>query len=89
MGGQIAWEFRPLLKTDGKPKNGLVGGLSYRYQRMISGDAPDIDRVDASIKHRWWAGDLAFDVGLAYADGTEVKSFADENIYSVAIGFLF
>lgn len=89
VGGDITWEFRPRLLTDGKPKDGLVGGITYRYQRMISGNAPDIDRLDANLKYRWWLSDLAFDLGVTYSDGTEPKSLVDENKLTATIGIIF
>lgn len=89
LGGEVLWEFRPPLLGDGKPADGLVGSLGYRYQRMVAGNAPDIDRFDASLKYRWWAGDLAFDLGFTFSDGTEPKSLVDENKFSVSVGVLY
>jgi len=89
IGGDVTWEFRPRLLSDGKPRDGMVGSLVYRYQRMVAGQAPDIDRFDATLKYRWWTKDLAFDLGFTYSDGTEPKSLADENKLSITIGILY
>lgn len=90
LGGDIGWEFRPrLLEKDNKPRDGLVGGVTYRYQRMVLGRAPDIDRIEAALKYRWWAGDLAIDFGLSYIDGTEPKSLVDENKIALTLGLTY
>ena len=89
IGGDVIWEFRPRLLSDGKPRDGMVGSMVYRYQRMVAGQAPDIDRFDATLKYRWWAKDLAFDLGFTYSDGTEPKSLADENKVSITFGVLY
>lgn len=89
IGGDLGWEFRPSLLGDGKPRDGLVGGVVYRYQRMIAGRAPDIDRIDASLKYRWWLSDLAVDLGLSYSDGTEPKSLVDENKIAISLGLTY
>jgi hypothetical protein len=88
LGGTIGLELRPRLLRN-VPQDGLVANLLYRYQPMISGRAPNIDRFEASIKHRWWAGGLAVDLGVTYADGIERKSLIDENRLSVALGLLY
>ena len=89
VGGDLGWEFRPILLGDGKPRDGLVGGVTYRYQRIISGRAPDIDRFDASLKYRWWIDNLAVDFGLSYSDGTEPKSLVDENKIAITLGLTY
>jgi hypothetical protein len=93
IGGEVGFEFRPKAKTqvDGSLKipDGIVGSVTYRYQPMIAGAIADIDRLDGSLNYRWWADQVAFDFGLAYADGTETKSFADENRLQVSFGILF
>lgn len=92
-GGEFGFEFRPKAKmqVDGslKTPDGIVGSLTYRFQPMIAGTVNDIDRLDASVRYRWWADQVAFDFGLTYADGTEVKSFADENRLLFSFGILF
>lgn len=77
------------LDINGKPQDGLVGNVTYRYLNMVSGKGPDIDRVEASLAYRWWAGDVGFDLGLTYVDGIERKSLADEHRFGFTIGVIY
>jgi hypothetical protein len=63
--------------------------VRYTYLALLDGALPDVDRLDASLAWRIWAGDVAFDLGLTYADGTERKSFADEHRFGVRLGLLY
>lgn len=89
IGGVVGAEFRRALDLSGSPRDGLVASLSYRYLPLVDGRGPDIDRVDASLGYRWWAGDLGFELGLTYADGTERKSLADENRFGITFGLIY
>lgn len=88
IGGEIGFEFRPPLRGN-DPADGFVGGVTYRYQPMVAGQAPAIDRVDVTLKYRWWIDRLAVDFGLTFADGIETKSFTDENKLGLTLGLLF
>lgn len=89
-GGSVGLDFaRSLDRNTGDPRPGLVGSVRYTYLANVEGPLPDIDRLDASLSYRWWIGDLGFDVGITYADGTERKSFADENRFGFRIGVLY
>lgn len=89
LGGSVGIEFSQPLGADGKPKDGLTASLTYRYLNMVSGRGPDIDRVDATLAYRVWAGKIAFDFGLTYADGIERKSLADEHRIAASFGVLY
>lgn len=88
MGGEVGFEFRPPLKGNA-PSDGFVGGITYRYQPMVAGRAPNIDRLDVTMKYRWWLDKLAVDFGVTFADGIETKSFADENKFGLTLGLIF
>lgn len=89
VGGSATLTFRRSLDIDGKPRDGLVGNLTYRYLDMVAGKGPSLDRVDASLAYRWWAGEVGFDIGLTYADGIERKSLADEHRFGFTLGVIY
>lgn len=89
VGGSGTISFRRGIDVDGKPQDGLLANLTYRYLDMISGKGPDIDRFEASLVYRWWAGDVGFDFGLTYTDGIERKSLADEHRYGITLGVIY
>ena len=89
LGGTAGIEFGPGFDPDGNIGNGPVASARYTYLKMVEGALPDIDRFEASLSYRWWIGDVGFDFGLAYADGTERKSFADENRFGFKIGIIY
>lgn len=86
-GGTIGYEFAPRLRG-GEKQDGLTGSARYTYLAMLDGSLRDIDRFETNLSYRFWFGSVAFDIGLEYADGTERKSFADENRLSFRIGLL-
>lgn len=88
-GGSGTISFRRALDINGAPQDGLVANLTYRYLDMLSGKGPDIDRFEASVAYRWWAGDVGFDFGLTYTDGIERKSLADEHRYGITLGVIY
>lgn len=89
LGPSLGFAFRRSLDVSGKPRDGLVGSVTYRYLPVIAGTAPDIDRLDASLVYRWWVDDLGLDLGLTYADGIERKSLSDENRFGFTLGIIF
>lgn len=88
-GPSLGLTLRRSLDANGKPRDGLVGNVTYRYLPVLTGTAPDLDRIEASIAYRWWAKDLGFDLGLTYADGIERKSLADEHRFGFTFGVIF
>ncbi|WP_380872496.1 hypothetical protein ACFB49_34280 [Sphingomonas sp. DBB INV C78] len=88
LGGLIGASFRRSLDANGNPQDGLVASVNYRYLPLVDGDGPDIDRIDASLGYRWWAGEIGFELGLTYADGTEIKSLADEHRVGITFGVI-
>lgn len=75
----------PLLE-----KSGVVGSFRYRYLPTISGRAPDINRIEAALKYRWWvAGATAFDFGFTYKRGEEFKTYTDEDALELSFGVIF
>ena len=89
VGGSGTLTFRRALDINGKPQDGLVGSVSYRYLDMVAGKGPSIDRFDATLAYRWWAGDVGFDIGLTYGDGIERKSLADEHRFGFTVGVIY
>lgn len=89
LGGVIGAEFRRELDLNNNPQNGLVGNVSYRYLRLLDGIGPDVDRLEASLSYRWWAGTVGFDLGFNYVDGTERKSLSDEHRLGVRFGIIY
>lgn len=74
----------PLLE-----KSGVIGSLRYRYLPTISGEAPTIKRLEASLKYRWWLNDgTAVDFGVTYKHGEELKTYTNEDSINLSLGFL-
>lgn len=75
----------PLLE-----KSGVVGAFRYRWLPTVSGLAPDVKRIEASLKYRWWIGAAsAFDFGLTYKRGEEFKTYTDEDSLELSFGVIF
>jgi hypothetical protein len=75
----------PLLE-----KSGVVGSFRYRWLPTISGVAPDVERIEAALKYRWWIGAAtAFDFGLTYKRGEEFKTYTDEDSLELSFGVIF
>jgi hypothetical protein len=89
VGGTAGFELTRSPGPEGEPRDGPVASVRYTYLALLDGALPDVDRLDASLAWRIWAGDVAFDLGLTYADGTERKSFADEHRFGVRLGLLY
>jgi hypothetical protein len=89
LGGTAGLELGPGIDADGDVDDGIVASVRYTYMPVLNGPLPDIDRLEASLSYRWWVGDLGFDVGMTYVDGTERKSFADEHRFGFHIGVLY
>lgn len=89
LGGTAGIEIGPGFNPDGDIDDGIVASARYTYLAVVEGALPDIDRFEANLSYRWWVGELGFDVGLTYADGTERKSFGDENRFGFRIGLLY
>jgi hypothetical protein len=89
LGGTAGIEFGPGFDPDGNIGDGIVASARYTYLAVVEGALPDIDRFEASLAYRWWMGDVGFDVGLTYSDGTERKSFSDENRFGFRIGLIY
>jgi hypothetical protein len=89
VGGTAGFELSRSPGPEGEPRDGPVASVRYTYLVLLDGALPDVDRLDASLAWRIWAGDVAFDIGLTYADGTERKSFADEHRFGVRLGLLY
>lgn len=71
-------------------KDGVVASASYRYLPTISGRAPDIKRVDAALKYRWWlSGGAAFDLGGTYKHGEELKTYTREDSLLLTFGVIY
>ena len=88
-GGSATLTLQRGLDQEGEAQDGPIANLTYRYLANLSGRGPDIDRLDASLAYRWWAGDVGFDLGLTYVDGTERKSLADEHRFGFTVGVIY
>lgn len=89
VGPSLGLAFRRSLDASGKPRDGLVGSITYKYLPVIAGTGPDLDRFDASLVYRWWVDDLGLDLGLTYSDGIERKSLSDEHRFGFTFGIIF
>ncbi len=89
IGPAVGISFRRSLGLNGKPQDGLVGSVNYRYLPVVTGRAPDLDRLEASLAYRWWSDEVGFDLGLTYTDGIERKSLADEHRFGFTFGIIF
>jgi hypothetical protein len=88
-GPAVGIAFRRTLDINGKPQDGLVGSVTYRYLPVLTGTAPDLERLEASLAYRWWDGDIGFDLGFTYADGIERKSLGNEHRYGFMFGLIY
>ena len=71
-------------------QEGFVASVGYRYLWTVSGTAPDIDRLEASLKYRWWLnGGAALDFGGSWKHGDEPKSYQVEDLVELTFGILF
>lgn len=90
-GGQVGIEFAPMSNRGIRGESGIIGGVNYRYEHAFSGDVPSIERLTASLKYRHWMRGNSFGVefGFDYVDGTNPKSFVDENRIGFGVGLIF
>lgn len=71
-------------------KSGVVSSVRYRYLPTISGSAPNVRRLDAAFKYRWWVAEAAaFDFGLIYKHGDELKTYTMEDALELSFGVIF
>jgi hypothetical protein len=68
----------------------VLGSIRYRILPTIWGKAPSVERLDASIKYRFYTGvGLGIDLALTYGKGTEPKSLAEEDKLVLGFGIIF
>jgi hypothetical protein len=89
LGGSAGIEFARALDVNNDPQDGLVASARYTYLAVVNGGLRDIERLEANLAYRWWVDELGFDLGLSYADGTERKTFSDENRFGVRFGIIY
>lgn len=78
-----------IFSPNGK-KTQSLGEISYRRLEIITGNAPKIERFEASLKQRYWfQTDAAMDLGFSYVNGNNELTLDDEKKISFEIGFLF
>lgn len=90
VGPSVGIAFRRSIDVKtGKPRDGLTASLTYKYLPVLTGIAPDLDRLDVTIAYRLWRNNIGFDFGIIYADGIERKSLADENRIGLSFGIIY
>jgi hypothetical protein len=86
LGGAVGFDLVPPRGAD----SGIVANAAYRYLPTIIGQAPDVSRVDASLKYRWWLPNgLAFDFGGTYKHGRELKTYTFEDAFELSFGIIY
>ncbi|MBO9723954.1 MAG: hypothetical protein J7530_06230 [Novosphingobium sp.] len=71
-------------------KSGVVSSFRYRFLPTVSGTAPDVRRIEAAFKYRWWVADAsAIDFGFTYRRGEEFKTYTMEDALELAFGVIF
>ncbi len=88
-GPVIGVTLRRTLDLNGRPQDGLVGTITYKYLPVLTGTAPDLRRVDASLTYRWWTNNVGIDFGLTYANGIDRKTLNDEHSYGLMFGLIY
>ncbi|MGR4865378.1 hypothetical protein [Caulobacter sp. LARHSG274] len=85
-GATIGFDIAPPMGDDA----GIITSVSYRYLPVISGRAPDVHRLDTTVKYRFWLENgLGLDLGLTYGKGRETKTYKDEDKIEAGVGVLF
>jgi len=81
-------EFQAFLPTaDGM---GLLAGVTYRYLPVLHGPDDDIERFEASLKHRFWTKrNVGIDVGFSFTKGTNELSFEKEDVLTFGLGVIY
>lgn len=70
-------------------KSQLAGTVSYRYLPVITGELEDVERLEATVKQRFWTeGGLGIDIGVDFKDGTNPLSLEDEKSLSLSFGII-
>jgi hypothetical protein len=68
----------------------ILGNIRYRLVPTVWGAAPNVERVDASIKYRFYTESaLGIDLGLTWAKGNEPKSLKKEDKLELGFGLIF
>jgi hypothetical protein len=85
-GGRV--EFQAFLPT--AEGMGFLAGATYRYLPVLHGPDDDVERFEASVKHRFWTKrSVGIDVGFSYTKGTNELSFEKEDVLTFGLGIIY
>lgn len=86
LGGRATYEL--FMPTDGE--SGLIGTATYRLLPILHGPNGEIERFEASLKHRFWtSAKVGIDVGFSYTKGTNELSFEEEDVLKFGLGIIY
>ncbi|GEM_PF-5304843 len=80
--------FEAFVPTGGE--TALLGSVNYRFLPLLSGEPKHIERLDLSVKFRFWTPSTAgVDIGFTYSKGNNEVSYVKEDILSVGLGIIY
>jgi hypothetical protein len=86
MGATFGYDLAAPIAKD----SAILGSVRYRLLPTIWGKAPNVERLDATIKYRFYTeASLGFDLGLTWGKGTEPKSLKEEDKLELGFGIIF
>jgi hypothetical protein len=81
-------EYELFLPTGEKSE--VAASVKYRLLHVFHGALSRIERLEISLKHRFWTDDgIGFDLGFTYSRGTNELSLENENILGFGFGVIY
>ncbi|NIJ67408.1 hypothetical protein FHR20_004392 [Sphingomonas leidyi] len=80
--------FEAFVPTGGE--TALLGSVNYRILPILDGKPRHIERLDMSLKFRFWTETTAgVDIGFAYSKGRNELSYEKEDVLSIGLGLIY